>query len=339
MTGRFNHGGNNMPGYLPLNYAQINIANGTYFPSQVKSWNNASFTLWQRALFQRACSTLIIKMPEIWQANKDLLYFCLFAYGFVGCGELPQIGKWFNPGTFSGFDFYYRPTTFILTNPYFKGPDGKGVSKRMTIGKQCEIIKLTPDYMGIWDVITYYAEKIATIDVAINTAIINSKFAYAVGAKNKAASEVMKTIFDRINRGEPAVFFDKKLANDGMDKEEPWQFLNRDNLKSSYIVTDLLRDFQTLINDFDSEVGIPTLPYEKRERLVTAEAESKQVDATSRSIIWFDTLRDSFDRANAFLGFEDGDKLTVELRYKPDKGGVDNEPGEDNSVRNGQMDD
>ena len=316
-------------GYLPLNYEQINVKQSTYLPTSIKSHNNRTFMFWQRALFQRACSTLIIKMPEIWQPNKDLLYYCLFAFGYVGCGELPELGKWFNPGTFHGYDFYYRPTKFILTNPYFEKADGI----ELEIGKDCEIIKLTPDYLGIWDVITYYAEKLATIDVSINTAIINSKYAFAAGAKNKAAAEVLKTIFDRINRGEPAVFFDKKLANDGTDDAEPWQFLKIQDVKTNYVVTDLLRDFQTLINDFDTEIGIPTLPYEKKERLVTEEATSKAIDATSRSIVWYDTLKDSFDRANKFLNFTDGDKLEVTLRYDLIKGGDDDAVGEDNSDR------
>lgn len=321
--------GNYLPLNLPLTYEQIQQLNGTYFPSHIHTYNTASFKLWQRALFQRACSTLIIKMPEIWKANKDFMYWCLAAYGFVGCGELPDLGKWFNPGTFSGYDFYYRPTKFILANPYYKD------KKEMEIGKDCELIKLTPDYLGIWDVISYYAEKIAIIDVAINTAIINSKFAYVVGAKNKAAAEVLKTLFDKVNRGEPAVFFDKKLANDGIDKDEPWQALFRDNIKNSYIVTDLLRDFQTLINDFDTEVGIPTIPYEKKERMVTDEAKSKEIDATSRSIIWYDTLKESFERANEFLGFTDGDKLEVTLRYTPEEGGLNNvSDSEDDAVRN-----
>ena len=315
--------------YLPLNYEQINIGTGTYQPSTVKSYNNEVFGLWERALFQRACSTLIIKMPEIWHANKDLLYFCLFRFGFVGAGEAPEIGKWFNPGTFKGFDFYYRPTQFILSNPYYKGR-----KQIFDIGKDCELIKLTPDYRGIWDVIAYYAEKLAVLDVAINTAIINSKFAYIVGAKNKAAAAVLKKLFDKVNAGEPAVFFDAKLANDGIDKEEPWQVLFRDNLKNSYIVSDLLRDFQTVINDFDTEVGIPTLPYQKKERMVTSEAESRQIDATSRSIIWYDTLKDSFDRVNEFLKFPAGDRLEVELRYKYDEGGAEDELGEDNTLGN-----
>ena len=315
--------------YLPFNYENINLAAGTYKPSQIKSFNNDVFRLWERALFQRSCSTFIITLPEEWKANKDFMYWCLAAYGFVGCGTLPDLGRWFNPGTFSGFDFYYRPTKFLLANPYYD------TSKELTIGEDCELIKLTPDYWGIWDVISYYAEKLATIDVAINTAIINSKFAYIVGAKNKAAAEVLNKLFDKVNSGEPAVFFDKKLANDGIDKEEPWQIIMRDSIKQSYIVTDLLRDFQTIINDFDTEIGIPTIPYEKKERMVTSEAESKQIDATSRSIIWYDTLKDSFDRANEFLGLTGENKLKVELRYKPDEeGGTENELSKDNTVRN-----
>ena len=326
-------------GYIPLNYEQINVKAGTYFPSCVKSFNNQTYLLWQRALYQRACSTLIIKMPEEWKENKALMYWCLFSYGFVGCGELPEIGKWFNPGTFKGFDFYYRPTTFLLCNPYYKEESGKGISKELKIGTDAQIIKLTPDYKGIWDVICYYAEKLAVIDVAINSAIINTKFAYVVGAKNKAASAVLQKLFDKVNRGEPAVFFDSKLANDGTDKEEPWQALFRDNLKQSYIITDLLRDFQTIINDFDTEVGIPTIPYEKKERMVTDEANSKQIDATSRSIVWYDTLKDSFEIANEFLGFTGENKLEVQLRYKMEEGGTENGNGETYTDRPASMDD
>ena len=320
-----------MPGYLPFNYEEINLIQGTYFPSTVKNRNNHAFRFWERAFFQRACSTLILTMPEEWQENKDLMYWCLSAYGFVGCGTLPDLGRWFNPGTLNGYDFYYRPKNFILANPYYKE------AKEMEIGTECEVIKLTPDYRGIWDIITYYADKMAQMDVAINTAIINSKFAYIVGAKNKAAAEVLKKLFDKVNSGEPAVFFDKKLANDGTDKEEPWQVLFRDNLKQSYLVTDLLRDFQTIINDFDTEIGIPTIPYEKKERMVTSEAESKRIDATSRSIIWYDTLTDSFERANKFLGLSGDNALKVEFRYNME-GGTDNELGEDNSLRNAAMD-
>ena len=296
-------------GYIPLNYEKIDIAAGTYFPSQVKAYNNAAFMFWQRAFFQRALSVFKINLPKVWRRNKDFFDYCLFAFGFVGCAENAELGKWFNPGTLTGYDFYYQPTKFILTNPVYKG-----TKQYFEIGKQCEIIKLTPDFRGIWDIITYHAEKAACMDVAINTAIINSKLAFFFGAKNKAAAEVLKKLFDKINSGEPAVMFDKKLANDGTDKEEPWQEFTR-NVKESYILTDLLRDFQTIINNFDNEIGIPTIPYEKKERLVKDEANSKQIDANSRVTVWYETLSNSFERVNEFLELSGDDALKVELRY------------------------
>ena len=319
--------------YIPMNYESINVDAGTYIPSCVKSYNNQTFKFWEKALFERACSTLIITVPDEWKEQKNLMYYSLFATGFFGCGRLPELGAWFNPGTLFGYNFYYNPTHFILCNPALGYDANKKNGKMLEIGKECQVCKLTPYYSGIWDIIAYYAEKLATLDVAINSAIVNSKFAYMVGAKNKAAAAVIKKMFDKVNSGEPAVFFDAKLANDGTDKEEPWQFLDR-KVKESYIITDLLKDFQTVLNNFDTEVGIPTIPYEKKERMVTSEAESKITDSTSRSAVWFDTLKNSFEIANKFMQFESG-KLEVKLRFE---GGEDNGNSEDNTVRNVQMD-
>ena len=317
-------------GYIPMNYENINLRAGRYMPSQVKPYNNQQFMLWTRALFQRACSTIEIKLPKIWDKHYTLFYWSLFAYGYVGMGEMDEVGKWFNPGTLSGYNFYYEPTLFLLNNPALP----THVKNELVIGEDCEIMKLSPDYMGIYDVIQYYAEKLASLDVAINTAIINTKFAYVVGAKNKAASEVLKKLFDKVNSGEPAVFFDKRLANDPNDQEEPWQALFRDNLKQNYIITDLLRDFQTVINDFDTEVGIPTLPYEKKERMVVDEAQSKQIDAQSRSIIWYDELVRTAEVCNEFMGFTD-DKIEITLRYNINynAGGEDNGTEQNNINR------
>ncbi|MBO7717158.1 MAG: hypothetical protein J6S85_26565 [Methanobrevibacter sp.] len=319
--------------YYPLNYDHINCISGHYMPSQVKPFNNHQFKLWQRALFQRACSTIKIELPKEWERHLDLMYYCLFACGFVGMGYDAKVGNWFNPGTLSGYNFYYEPTKFILSNPALDENDKHEFDINQD-NNEAEILKLTPDYMGIWDVITYYAEKLATLDVAINTAIINTKFAYIVGAKNKAAAEVLKKLFDKVNSGEPAVFFDSKLANDGTDREEPWQALLRDNLKQSYIITDLLRDFQTVVNDFDTEIGIPTLPYQKKERLVVDEANSKQIDAQSRSIIWYEELKRTAAICNEFMKFTPGDDIRVSLRYDTeDIGGTEDGTEQDNTDR------
>lgn len=308
--------------YIPMNYEMINIHNGLHIPSNVKSYNNRSFSFWERSLFQRVCSVLDIDLPEEWDgAKKDFFYYCLFKFGYVAVFERADLGIVFQPCTLKGQDFYYQPTNALITNPYIKE------SLDLKIGEECCIIKLTPDYRGVWDVIDYYAEKLSLLDNAINMSLINNKFAFILGARNKTAGEALKKILDKVNRGEPAVVYDMKLLNDPTDKAEPFQFLER-NLKQNYITTDQLNDFNTILSNFDAEIGIPSLPYQKKERLVQSEAESRTVDATARSIVWYDTLSTSLGEVNKMFGLN----ISVELRYKQDDMQEDIEDGKRNTT-------
>lgn len=291
--------------YFPLNYNQINVAAGSYNPSPVKAYNNKTFGFWERSLFQRACSVIQFDLPVEWEGNvKDFFYYCLFKFGYVAVFETPEYGKVFQPCTLNGYNFYYQPTEALISNPLY--------NDKLTIGEQCEIIKLTPDYFGIWDVISYYAEKLSTLDNAINMSLINNKYAFILGARNKTAGEALKKIIDKVNKGEPAIIYDMKLLNDPQDKAEPWQFLERKSLKDSYLTTEQLMDFQTILNNFDTEIGIPVLPYQKKERMVVSEAESKIIDATSRSVVWFETLSSSIEKVNNMFDLN----LTVKMRYE-----------------------
>lgn len=292
--------------YTPLNYNQINAAAGTYNPSMVKSYNNRTFAYWERSLFQRACSVLEFDLPDDWQGSvRDFFFYCLYKYGFLAISRNDEYGTFFQPCTLKGINFYYQPTNVQISNPAYEAD--------LEIGKECELLKLTPDYMGIWDIITYYAEKLSVLDNAINMSLINNKFAFLLGARNKAAGEALKKMLDKVNKGEPAVIYDMKLLNDPTDKDVPFQEWRRDDLKSSYLTTDQLKDFQTILNNFDTEIGIPTIPYEKKERMVTSEAESKVIDSVARCIIWFDTLQSSIDKIKDLYP---DIKLDVNLRWE-----------------------
>lgn len=302
--------------YKPLNYDQINVVEGRLQPSMLKYCNSVTFAYWQRSLFQRAISTIDFKnLPEHWEASvKDFFYWCLFAYGYIGVFETDEFGLSFQPGSLYGFDFYYQPTEFIVANPK--------LNRRFKIHQEAEIIKLTPDYMGIWDIISYYAMLLSALDSGINMSIINNKFAYLMGAKNKAAAETLKKIFDKIASGDPAVVFDQSLLpDDPTSKSEPYQFLERSNLKQSYLTTDQLMDRQTLLSAFDAEIGITTLPYNKKERLVTSEAESRQQDSTARLMVWKATLDSSLKLVNNMFGTD----IKAELNYLEGSANVNNE--------------
>ena len=282
--------------YAPLNYDQINAIEGQYTPSMVKSFNNKVFIFWERALFQRAASVIDFNgLPDTWEGTrKDFFIYCLFKFGFIGVMDTKDYGLIFQPGTLMGYDLYYQPTKFIIANPHISIGNNE-----FTIGQDAELIKLTPDYMGIWDIISYYAEKLATLDNAINMSLINNKFAFMLAAKNKQASEAFKKMIDKVNAGEPAVIYDQKLVNDQQDKTEPWQLWSRDHMKENYLTTMQLADFNTILHNFDKEIGIPTIPVEKKERMITDEARSTVIDAISRSEIWLETLESSLNIVNA----------------------------------------
>ena len=307
--------------YIPFNYEQINTAAGTYNPSPVKAFNNQTFAFWERALFQRATSVIESDLPEEWEGTiKDFFYWCLFRLGFVSVFDSPEFGISFQPCNLKGYDFYYQPTSAIIANPLLKE------SLDLKIGEECEILKLTPDFRGVWDIISYYAEKLSTLDNAINMSLINNKFAFILGARNKVAGQALKKMLDKINKGEPAVIYDMKLLNDPTDKTEPFQIWERKNMKDAYLTTDQLKDFQTILNNFDCEIGIPTIPYEKKERMVTEEATSRQLDAQSRSTIWLECLQSSAKRVKKLYP---DIQLDFKLRYDPkeaDDGELNDEP-------------
>lgn len=304
--------------YAPLNYNEINIAAGRFSPSSKKSYNNYSFWYWSRSLFQRMASVIEFEVPENWEGKtKDFFVYCLFKYGYVAVFYDEKFGLSFQPCNLKGYDFYYQPTGALVANPLLQ--------KEFTIGVDAEILKLSPDYFGYFDIVEFYAEKLSMLDVSINSSIVNSKFAYLLGAKTKGAAQALKKLLDQINKGEPAVIYDSRIFDDPSSKGDvsPFQTWFRDSMKNNYITDDLLKDFQTIINDFDREVGIPTIPYEKKERLVQSEAESTEIDAKARSLVWINTLDSSIKEVKQLYP---DITLSAKLRYGDiSEGGVDNE--------------
>jgi len=173
----------------------------------------------------------------------------------------------------------------------------------LKIHKECELLKIAPDYMGISDIIDKYARRLSNMDPAIDLSIENSKYSNIWGARNKAGASFLRKVRDFISRGEPAVVFDTSvlLPIDKVTKEDIVVDLSQKDIKNTYLGTQLLQDIQTILNEFDTEIGIPTLPYQKKERMVTDEAESKQEDATSRSKVWVDTMNGCFKDINKLL--------------------------------------
>lgn len=314
--------------YLPLNYDQINLIEGTYQPSQIKN-NSASFDYWVRTLFGRASSNLIFGLPDFWQGDiANFWYYCMLRFGFLSIQDLTgkgkrgdELGMCFSPVNLTGINFYYQRTIATLSNPTLDE------SFELEIGKDCALVCMTPDKMGIWDVIERYALLLSNLDNAINMSIINSKIPFILGGKTKAAIQTLKKIMDKVNSGQPAVFYDSRIQDDAQSKDTPFQFLKLlENPKQNYLTTDQLIDLHTILSDFDSEVGIPTIPYQKKERETSFESQSKLADGQARSIVWKRTINDSIKEVKKL--YPDL-QLSFRLRWEVD----DNVTGKDNTDR------
>lgn len=307
--------------YIPFNYDSINLLEGTVNPSSNKYINNYSYNMWFRSLFQRTISNIDIKnMPDNWLGDaRSYIYYVLFSRGFGMVGSNDKYGLFFQHCTLSGIGFYYQPTRAILTNPLLKS------SEEYEIGKDCEIVKLTPDYRGVFDIIDDYARKLALLETSIEVNLVNSKTPYVLGGKTKGVVNALKKIVDKINSGASSIFYDSRIASNEKDSE-PFQYVELFD-KNKYIVTDLLADFRTLINNFDAEIGIKNVNYEKKERLVSDEVNANNGDSIARCLLWVETLNNSFDKVNGMFGTN----LKAEIRLNDED--LTNESSENNTNR------
>ena len=301
---------------LPLTNNEITTMTGLYTPNTTHVKNTYAYRFWYRSLFMRLLSPIKINNLPWIGSVKDFFNQCLYLNGFVVVFEHEDFGLSFQPCSLSGYDFYYQPTRALISNPLYNA--------ELKIGFDCEIFKLAPDYLGYNDTVSYYAEKLSELDTGLNVALFNEKNPLVFGAKNKANAEAFKKMLDGINKGNPVSVTDYKMMLD--EDGEPLKVSNYFDTKNNYITDKILTDMQTLINQFDCEIGIPTVPYQKKERMVTSEAESKVVDSQGRLTTLLECLTESADIVNEHFGTS----IRIEKRFN-------NEQCEDDINRNVEL--
>ena len=284
---------------IPAPYTDINIYNGTQSPSTVHVNTNLS-RFFQRYLLEEALSVYVFDIPENW----DLNYFryCLFILGHIGIVNTDKYGVICLNGMPFGRNVFYQPTHYLISNPLISR------TLQPQIHVNCEVIRMQPDWCGIWDLINFYGDMMALSAEAAGINLINSKLAYVFMAKNKAMAESMKKMYDQVHSGNPAVFADKNLINE--DGSPSWILFNQ-NLKNTYITPEIMSDLHRWKNLFLTEIGIPNANFEKTERLITNEVNANNTETRSKSELWLDQMKDGMIRANKMFDLN----LDVRLRF------------------------
>ncbi len=272
--------------------------------------NDLNTRYFMRSLYQRLYAGLSVKCPSLW--NKNYFKNVLFGQGFIGIidhpdyGVIPQICA---PTGERGI--FLQPTKILVSQPLVKFEGDIGVN--------CEVVRLTPDWLSVIDIVEHYAVRMAIAITSYDVAMINNRAAFMAAGKNKSAIETIKQLYEDMTKGKPLLVYDKALKDDGLDESDPiWTFSA--DLKNNYISDKILADLHTIREDFDTEIGIAAIG-DKKERMITDEVDKLTADSTARAETWFDMLTQSFDKVNELFP-ELG--LSFSMKY----GGESHEYGE-----------
>lgn len=319
--------------YFPEQYVGLASTFNQALPNN-KNRNSLAYRYWFRSLLQRLQSRIGINgWLEEWDelGLKDFFKFVLIYRGFIIGTKTNQLGKIFGWGCLTGWNWAYQPTTASINLPNLHTS-----TLSRTIGKDCTVLKMTPDYMGLIDVIDYFACKLAGLDAGIDGAIENSKIPQILGANNPAAMKALQQIGNDVASGKAVIVYNTKQLNgnaDGTKSSKTKTDFNADNpfcqvklfTQQDYVLDKLLIDLQTIINQFDAEIGICTVPYQKAERMVTSEADSKQEDSMSRMTVCIDCLNDSVKEWNKYFECDMSFELNTITPQEGDEENVDME--------------
>lgn len=289
---------------IPIKYNCIEIINSTYSPSSFVLTDNRNYYFFCRYLWQKVISIFKFNLPET--VSKDLFLNALFGNGCVAMLPTDEFGflaQWCRPG---GYNVNFEPRFVLIANPLL--PEIS--ARELIIGEDVAVIKLTHDWAGVADLVGFYAEKLALASQAIDINFINTRLAYVFGAADKQQAKSFKMMFDKILNGEPAVVIDKSLFRE--DGSPNWTLFQQD-IKSSYIVSDLLVDLHKIEDEFDTVIGIPNANTEKRERLNVDEVNANNVETEIRAASWLENIKRGCKMVRDMYNID----ITVDWRYKP----------------------
>ena len=288
---------------IPLYYENTTVANNIIVPATYKGESSAK-NFYCRYLRQKILSLYEWSgIPEYW--DKDYFLYSLYQWGYVGVISTPDYGVIPQHGFVSGRGIFYQPIKFSIGNPLIN-------QHEYSIGKECELIRISPDWAGLFDICDAYGELMAVATGTIVSNLFNSRLSYVLSAPNKATGETLKKMFDQISRGEPAVVVDSK-ATKLADGSDAWGVFSQAS-GANYIGDTLLQDLVRIEAQFDMEIGLKNSNTEKKAQMIEAEVNANNDSTLAKCDLWLDHINTSLGKVNAMFG------LGVSCRKRYDGG-------------------
>ena len=287
-------------------YEFINGYNSIVSPSTVHVKNTGLARFFKRYLLQEAMAPFKWTLPE--NVAENYFKMVLYVWGYIGIIEDPGYGVFPQHGGLGGYTAQYQPAYMLIDNPVLN------LHIRPVIDRDVALIRLQPDYMGLFDLVDFYGDLMALSAETAGVNILNSKLSYVFAADNKAAAESMKKLYDNIASGEPAQYVDKNLFDDeGHLKVE----LFTQNVGQNFIADKLLESLRIIRCMFLTAIGIPNANTDKKERLIVDEVNANNFETQANCAQWLEELQKGCKKAREMFGIE----ISVDWRDELKGGG------------------
>lgn len=253
-------------------------------PREVDGQNSIETVKYIERLTRYLLAPLYIKgWPKEWDWNY--LMTNLMLYGKLMTTDT-EAGVLTLPCTTYGCNVFRQPTECISANPVLG-------EVRRTINEDCTVWRILFNWQGMYDILEKYAYKLAGIDCSFDINIINTRTPLFCQAETEAeAKTIMKALLN-MYAGDPYVVATSKALSNIIPH----------NVTNTYIGDKLQIAKRNIINEFLTDIGINNANTDKRERMITDEANSnnEQIYYSMKDVL--NNLYYSVDRANKMFGY------------------------------------
>lgn len=276
----------------------IGMLDKAYVPSRYLDCKDMEYRFWFRSLLMDLNSMLTFKnLPKSWP--ELFLKLNLFGIGYVSVFQSVRFGDpdanhvTFQPCTLGGYDFYYQPEYAIVANPRFQ--------KKLYIGKDCEILQLNEDFFGIFDVVDYYATKLANLSIALNMATANAKIPAVFTCATDRERVTIEAAYDDTQSGKPILIVKNPAASQEVMPTKNLVEAVYAELRNSYIGTELLENIRTTLDMWYETIGY-AVALDKNSHVLNEEADFQNSQSTTKVKTWTNMLNVGFEKINRLFG-------------------------------------
>lgn len=223
----------------------------------------------------------------------------LFDFGKCCAFEDPLLGKMILPCEGIGFNVLNDPTSYRVT--------GFNYSKEIK-AEDCVLIENNKLRMATDEIIKFFTRQLYEIVRARDINIKTLKIPFIIPTDDKTVF-TMKKIFDDIDNNVYAIFPDKNIVN----SENGLQVLQTGVKPYTAELTDVYHD---ILNEALTYLGINNANTDKKERLITDEANANNQLIESCANMFLEARQRAVDKINEMFG----SNITVKLR---NQGGED----------------